>query len=495
MEAIQSYILISAICLSFCYLGFMILQRNETKLNHLRLYLLLSMFLVLFLPFSKVQIETPDFLEVKEISANENIHSTPLVNPTNVELVVTQPSSSQIQWSEFLVGLYVVVVSLLLIRMIFHLLMLLRLFVTSVRIRQDTFIVLVNPKIQSPFSFFKWIFISEDFFDNEDVLHHEKVHASQYHSLDILLIELLAAVMWFNPFVWMMRKSVQLVHEYLADEGVLRTGIDRLQYQALLVNQIAEGNLICLSSGFHHSLIKKRLIMMTKSKPDRDPKLRILTIIPIAMFLFLGVAYINGQNSNQQKPIPKKEVTATAKKVSIKAKSESTQENGDTNPFYILNDKQVSKEAFMAIPPKNIESINVTRRPLFEEDHGKMVKYLKDKGLFDAYISGKYKAVMIIKLKENSTTKRDKFESWITEKAYKDLILKDRFFVVSNNKHLTKEQYLSIDPFAIDSIKITGGVQTVQDKDKIKTYLKNNGLYEEYASGNYGAVLFVILKR
>lgn len=410
MEAIQSYILISAICLCFCYLGFMILQRNETKLKHLRLYLLLSMLLALFLPFSKVQLATPDFLEVKVISASEHIHSTPIVNPTNVEQVVAQPSSSPIQWREFLVGLYVVVVSLLLIRMIFHLLMLLRLFMTSVRIRQGTFLMLVNPKIQSPFSFFKWIFISEDFIDNEDVLLHEKVHASQYHSLDILLIELLAAVMWFNPFVWMMRKSVQLVHEYLADEGVLRTGIDRLQYQALLVNQIAEGNLICLSSGFHHSLIKKRLIMMTKSKPDRDPTLRILTIIPIALFLFLGVAYINGQNSNQQKPIPKKEVTATAKKVSIEAKSE-------------------------------------------------------------------------------------KFGSWISEKAYKDLILKDHFFVVSNNKHLNKEQYLSIDPSAIDSIKIAGGVQTVQDKDRIKAYLKNNGLYEEYASGNYGAVLFVILKR
>ncbi len=495
MEAFQSYILISAICLSFCYLGFLIVQRNETKLKHLRMYLLLSMLLAILLPFVKVQIPASSFLTVKETILYDQISTTPIVNHANFEQGVIQSESSSIRWSELLVGLYIVVASLILLRMLFHLLVLLKLFVTSMKIRQGTVLLLVNPKIQSPFSFFKWIFISEDLLENEDVIQHEKVHASQYHSLDILLIELLTAVMWFNPFIWMMRKSVQLVHEYLADEGVLRTGIDRLQYQALLVNQVAEGNLICLSSGFRHSLIKKRLIMMTKNKPDRDPKLRILTFIPIALFLFFGVSFINGQNPIRQKKIPKNEEAATVKKVSLQPKSELTVENRDTNPFYILNDKQVSKEAFMAIPQNDIESINVTRRPLFEEDHGKMIKYLKEKGLFDAYISGKYKAVMIIKLKEKATTKTVKFESWITEKAYKDLIIKDRFFVVSNNKHLTKEQYLSIDPSDIDSIKIAGGVQTNQEKDKIKAYLKNNGLYEEYSTGNYSAVLYVVIKR
>jgi N-acetylmuramoyl-L-alanine amidase len=109
--------------------------------------------------------------------------------------------------------------------------------------------------------------------------------------------------MWFNPLVWMMKKSVQLVHEYLADEGVLNTGTDKLRYQALLINQVAEERLICLSSSFNHSLIKKRMIMMTKSKFNKGSKLRILTLIPLAAMLFVGVAFVNGQEVDKNSKV------------------------------------------------------------------------------------------------------------------------------------------------------------------------------------------------
>jgi gliding motility-associated protein GldM len=91
---------------------------------------------------------------------------------------------------------------------------------------------------------------------------------------------------------------MQLVHEYLADEGALSTGIDKLKYQALLINQVTEERLICLSSSFNHSLIKKRMIMMTKSKFNPGAKLKILALVPLATILFLGVACVNGQNKS-----------------------------------------------------------------------------------------------------------------------------------------------------------------------------------------------------
>jgi hypothetical protein len=125
--------------------------------------------------------------------------------------------------------------------------------------------------------------------------------------------------MWFNPLIWMMRSSIQLVHEYLADEGALSTGIDRLRYQALLVNQAAEERLICLSSSFNHSLIKKRMIMMTKSKFNHGTKLRILTLVPITAFALLFTAGINGlyakptkEVSSNLKKLPASLITATA---------------------------------------------------------------------------------------------------------------------------------------------------------------------------------------
>jgi hypothetical protein len=100
--------------------------------------------------------------------------------------------------------------------------------------------------------------------------------------------------MWFNPFVWMIKNSIQLVHEYLADEGALKTGINRFRYQALLINQIAEESLIALSSSFNNSLIKKRIKMMTKSKIRSKSLLKLLGILPVATFLLLLMAIFNG---------------------------------------------------------------------------------------------------------------------------------------------------------------------------------------------------------
>jgi len=106
----------------------------------------------------------------------------------------------------------------------------------------------------------------------------------------------------------MMRKTLQQVHEYLADEGALNAGIDRSLYQALLLNQVAEERLIALSSGFNpafrtgrYSFIKKRIIMMTKPKLSQKTNLVLLTFLPLLAILFFGIACVNGQQEEEQK--------------------------------------------------------------------------------------------------------------------------------------------------------------------------------------------------
>ncbi len=101
-----------------------------------------------------------------------------------------------------------------------------------------------------------------------------------------------------------MKSSIQLVHEYLADEGALSTGIDKLKYQALLINQVTEERLICLSSNFNHSLIKKRMIMMTKSKNNYQNKKRILALLPLSVILFITTAFFNGLFPEETKGSP-----------------------------------------------------------------------------------------------------------------------------------------------------------------------------------------------
>ena len=308
MEAFLRYILISTFCLSFCYLGYLIFLRNELRFKHLRYFLLASMLMVILIPLSnlKINFNLP-------INQSENIEyalQPEEITPKTNEIV--EKSLSPITYKQslslyqILIRIYFLGLSVFTLRLLIHFITILQLYIISNKKRQDKNTLLIHSTIKSPYSFFNWIFLPAGLSnknDHFDILTHERIHASQYHSIDIILIELLSAVMWFNPLVWMMKKSIKLVHEYLADEGVLSTGIDKFEYQALLINQVAEERFICLSSSLNYSLIKKRIIMMNKNQINKNSRLRILALIPIAIILFVGIACINGQEVNKNSKV------------------------------------------------------------------------------------------------------------------------------------------------------------------------------------------------
>ncbi len=298
------YIFIASASLGICYMGFLLFRRKEQRFNHQRYFLLLSIMISVALPFSKYGIPINIDLQQEELmmpeapEIQETTEMVPLLTETSEE-----NESMHRTWlvEKILILIYFAGVIAVGIRIPAHLLLIFYHLIKSEKESIHGISVRVSDNISAPFTFFKWIFIpKEEGYKNEihKIIIHEKIHASQYHSFDILLVEALSAVMWFNPVIWMMRKSVQLVHEYLADEGVLNTGFDRLRYQALLLNQVVEGRLICLSSGFNHSIIKKRMTMMTKRKFNQKTKLHILALLPLAAILFFGVACVNGENKS-----------------------------------------------------------------------------------------------------------------------------------------------------------------------------------------------------
>jgi beta-lactamase regulating signal transducer with metallopeptidase domain len=302
MNSIQ-FILVSSVCLSIFYTIYILIFKNETNFKQRRFYLLGSIIISLLMPlssfrinidFSKSQryIETRSVSKsIEELNTSNSANSTFSDNGNN-----TNSNSNKLNWSGLFKKFYLIVSLVLFARIALQIIILIFQYFKSIKVESGNNIIIYNNQFKHTFSFFNWIFINTEFTSKDDIdqiISHEKIHASQYHSLDLILIELLAAVMWFNPLVWMMRNSIQLVHEYLADEGALSTGIDKLGYQALLINQVTEERLICLSSSFNHSLIKKRMIMMTKSKSNHKTKLKILALVPVAALLFLGVACIN----------------------------------------------------------------------------------------------------------------------------------------------------------------------------------------------------------
>ena len=303
MHIIQ-YILFSSVCLSILYITFRLIYRNESNFRQMRIYLMGSVILSLLLPLSNYKIEVWN-------KPHNTINLYRYINPTDAVSPVPENTSLNIDWSGIAIDIYFLITVIFLLKILLQLIVLAFNYLKSEKLKRNDCVLLFNHRFRNTFSFFDWIFIGpakirED--DLEHIIIHERIHANQYHTLDLIVIELLTAVMWFNPLIWMMKNSIQLVHEYLADEGALNTGIDKHRYQALLINQITEDKLISLSSSFNHSLIKKRMKMMLNKQFKRRSNLKIMALLPLAAFLFTLVALFNALSPGDLSASPIKQV-------------------------------------------------------------------------------------------------------------------------------------------------------------------------------------------
>lgn len=318
----MKYIIIASAGISLFYVSYLLLLRKKDDFKLLRIYLMGSVILSLLIPLANFKINTGiSFLEnePEQVIIHYTGSENALVNdnmtvPTSLWINFTDWFSqlSALNWGTLIINLYLIVCLFLLLRIVLQIILLTNQYLKSTKIKHDDCILLYNDRFSNTFSFFKWIFIqrNQETDDLNQMITHEKIHVSQFHSLDLLVMELLTAVMWFNPLIWMMKNSVQLVHEYLADEGALNSGIDPLRYRVLLLNQVTEEKLICLSSSFSsarspgkYSLIKKRIIMITNKKISSKTKSGLLALIPVSAFLLILTGSVNGTLARDAKDV------------------------------------------------------------------------------------------------------------------------------------------------------------------------------------------------
>jgi hypothetical protein len=151
--------------------------------------------------------------------------------------------------------------------------------------KHDNFISVLLNDLIVPHTFFSYIFLNKTKFETkaipQEVILHEQTHASQKHSLDILFIELLQIVFWFNPLLYFIKKDIKLNHEFLADAAVLKQGIDSSTYQETLLQFTSNVNGIPLAHAINYSLIKKRFTIMKTQTSKKAIWLRSLLLIPL----------------------------------------------------------------------------------------------------------------------------------------------------------------------------------------------------------------------
>lgn len=136
----------------------------------------------------------------------------------------------------------------------------------------------------SSFSFMSHVVISRsDFGSHSEILIHECMHVRARHSVDMVFMSMVCALQWFNPLVWIMRSEIRIMHEYEADEAVLKQGIDAVQYQLLLVRKAVGDSCFLLASSFSHSKLKNRIAMMKKIKTTKWAALAYIACIPMLL--------------------------------------------------------------------------------------------------------------------------------------------------------------------------------------------------------------------
>ena len=137
----------------------------------------------------------------------------------------------------------------------------------------------------APFSWMHTIVISEEDYEHnaQTILRHEMGHILHHHSFDLLLLNLCQVVQWANPLVWVLASSLSDVHEYEADDHVLRCGVNATQYQNLLIKKAVGSSSYAFANGFNHSLLKKRITMMLQKKSNPWMRTKALYLIPVAV--------------------------------------------------------------------------------------------------------------------------------------------------------------------------------------------------------------------
>lgn len=263
-----------------------------------RWYLLGGLLFSLTVPFMPVGISDSlltlnSNTEIPQILSNgiENINSESSLqvsnNPTEQHSV---SHTSYFEWiTPFLFWFYGIITLFLSFRMIRHLY---RMQLKSMRNPATSFkghkVVLVDEKVV-PHTFWKTIFVNKKQYENkeinEEVMIHELIHAKQNHSLDILIVEILKTICWFNPVLYFYKKAIQVNHEYIADDKVLSNGTDIADYQTLLLKMRSANSAHYLGTSLNFNITKKRFKMMTLNHSTYHSYLKIALIIPFFTIL------------------------------------------------------------------------------------------------------------------------------------------------------------------------------------------------------------------
>ncbi len=247
------------------------------------------------------------------------IDAVPMVSVSDVQMEMVQEGRHP-DWQTVLPILYIIGMLATLSRTLWSIWKVAMLIRRSEQHPQDdgtTLCVTGNADV-APFSWMHYIVMNREDYEAHDaaILTHERGHIRLRHSWDLLLVDILTALQWFNPAMWMLRQDLCAIHEYEADSAVLSQGINARQYQYLLISKATGIGGYSIANGISHSTLKNRIRMMLHKKSNNSHLLKLLALLPIVgVTLALNAETVNDYvyQQPQKKIIKKGQKNATVK--------------------------------------------------------------------------------------------------------------------------------------------------------------------------------------
>ena len=271
------YVLKSTSCLVFFYLFYRFFLEKESMHLFKRIYLISTLFVSFLIPFititiysDVVDVYTP--LSIKYMTNNESGYSF-LSNVLTISM-----------WVIYFVGVF-----LFCVRFVKNLMSIVLSIKKSQKIKTSSHTNVLLEDEAVPHTFLWYVFFNKSEYDNNnipnEVLIHEKSHAIEMHSVDILIVEIFQIFFWFNPLIYMVKNCIKLNHEFLADQRVLSNGIGSYEYQKIILRFSTNKNQPILANSIKHANIKKRFTIM-KTKTSRSKMwLKCLLALPLLAIL------------------------------------------------------------------------------------------------------------------------------------------------------------------------------------------------------------------
>lgn len=250
-----------------------------------RFYLLFSLGFTLVVPL----ISLPWFAK-ESVDAPTELNAA-LVQGVQFTQQIAQSQASSLPFESVLWAIYSVIAAILLLRLLHNLYQAMVMQTKGEKLQHAGVPLVILPENVPTHSFFNTIYINPKDFAEESataILAHELAHVRQGHSWDILFVEVLRVLFWFNPVLYAYKRAIQLNHEFLADEAVIQqTSIDIPTYQYLLLDKIAQAQQLRLVQQFDYFITKKRLFMMTKEAKRQRSFWKRLALLPLLTGLIL----------------------------------------------------------------------------------------------------------------------------------------------------------------------------------------------------------------